>query len=88
MHLLHCVDEFLRLNWWRINHFFNERPLTVGISSRYMHKHLQLLESLAQFHHPSNSQQVHVHGKPARYTRTVSMWSKCFKEKSNLVKKT
>ena len=81
VHLLHCIDEFLRLNWRWINHLFDERPLTVGVGSRHMHEHFQPLESLAQFYHPPNCQQVHVHSKPEHYVIMISISLKCFTDK-------
>ena len=63
--LLHRINELLRLNRRWVDHLLDVLSLAVGICGRHVNKHFQLLEAFAQLHHLANSQEVHVHGKPA-----------------------
>ena len=63
-HSLDGVDEFLRVDWRRVDHLLDVLAVAVRVRRRHVHEHLELREPLADAHHAPHAQQVHLDGQP------------------------
>lgn len=56
--LLQCIDELVVVYGWRVDYFFNELSVTVGVGCGDVKEDLQVLHPVGQCQHLLGSQDI------------------------------